>query len=323
MIKHAPHLLAAPFVAATTWHTAPGIGFEPAALSWAVAAGLAAGVWVGWSHVFGQDRPGWVRGAALAATLALTPIEAYLMYQYKGDVPAPSYVAEMAKYEQAVTDHKQALANWQQQQANLDLQRDAIKAQIQEIIDTDKLTTRRADMTRLQADLANLDNSAPPQLEANKPEEKAVTNQPWLIKSLVAVGVVPVIYALIHLFGFVRREDKQPAQPANATVQAVATVTETVTEAVTAPKPATVAATIAPLDTSKSDTGIFNAISKIAELPKGAEFDCPVCGAAVTKKRKDTKHCGSSACKTRISRAMAACSNVINLSSRKTAKEGQ
>jgi len=212
-LTNTAHLIALPFVAATVMHTHGGLGYESPALGWAVASGLAAAVWIGWGHVF-APKAGWlVRVLAITACLILAPLEGYLMYQHQGDIKDPAYTSELATYQQAQADHAAMVKSWERDQGNANKLREVINMQIQEIVDTDKMTIRRGDFELLQKDLAKLDASAttPPAFTVAPPVERTAINEPWLFKTAITVGVIPVIYMLLHLFGFYRVTEKSDA----------------------------------------------------------------------------------------------------------------
>jgi hypothetical protein len=296
-LTNTAHLIALPFIAATVMHTHDGLGYESTALGWSVALGLAAAVWIGWGHVF-APRAGWlVRLLAITACLILSPLEGYLMYQHEGDIKDPAYTSELATYQQAQADHAAMVKSWAHDSANRDDQRNVIKTQIQEIVDTDKMTSRRVDLERLQNDLAKLDASAtmPPAFTVSPPVERMAINKPWLFKTAITVGVIPVIYMLLHLFGFYRVTETGHTKDTEESHSHMLPICD---QSVTNQE------TLIYDVKRNSQNDIAIDVKKIMQLPVSANFNCPVCGKASVKTRAATKTCGTSACKMGAKRAI-------------------
>lgn len=284
--QHLPHLAAAPVAVAVVNHTYGGLGFEPVALSVAVSASLAVGVWSAWSHVFAPRVGALVRSVGLVAAIALSGAEGYLMYQYKGDTVAPGYTDAMANYTLQESRYQQELADWT---SNHKAVVDGIKAQQQEIISTGKLTSRRADMDRLTQQLAKATAQQPPVFGLERPVETHTTNRAWLAVTAAVIALTPVLYGVFHLFGWRRdrelREEKQ-----------VAILVEQVAEPIR--KPATLADVLS-----------------VQALPVGESFACPVCGADAVRKQGRTVTCASNNCRATVSRLRksAKTDNVVTL----------
>ena len=284
--QHLPHLAAAPVAVAVVSHTYGGLGFEPVALSVAVSASLAVGVWSAWSHVFAPRVGALVRSVGLVAAIALSGAEGYLMYQYKGDTVDPGYTAAMANYNLQAARYQQELADWT---SNHKAVVAGIKAQQQEIIDTGKLTSRRADMDRLTQQLANATAQQPPVFGLERPVETHMTNRAWLAVTAAVIALTPVLYGVFHLFGWRRdrelREEKQ-----------VAILVEPVAEPIR--KPATLADVLS-----------------VQALPVGESFACPVCGAEAIRKQQRTVTCANNNCRATVSRLRKAAKtdNVVTL----------
>ena len=296
-LTHIAHLVALPFAVATVMHTHTGLGFDQPLLAWSVAAALAATVWIGWSHIFSPRAGFAVRALALGGCLVLAPLEGYLMYQYKGDVQDPAYVVELATYNQARADHASLVAAWGKEQAERDAMRATIKRQIQEIVDNDKLTTRRGDMERLQKDLAAIGATAttPPAFTVAPPVERTVINQEWLLKTAITVGIIPVVYMLLHLFGFYRKEETGHTKSGDWSHSNVLPICD---QSVTNQS-------LLIYDVKhRSQNDIAIDVKKVMQLPVSSNFNCPVCGAASIKTRAATKTCGKSACKMSAKRAI-------------------
>jgi hypothetical protein len=275
--QHLPHLIGLPPAIGVVVHTHSGLGFEPAALSLAVSISLAAGVWAAWSHVLAPRVPLAVRAFGLCAALVLSGAEGYLMYQHKGDMPDQAYVAAQANYDLQASRYGIELAGWQ---ANHNALVSSIKAQQQEIIARDKLTTRRADMERLTVELAKATNANPPAFGLERPVRRTVVDRAWLSVTAATVGLTPLLYGVFHMFGWRRRDQ-----------------TKTATATTTAER-----------------TGI-RAVLTVDGLPVGATFACPVCGAAATKRRKDMATCGKGACRVVVSRLRNANHGLSSISS--------
>ena len=274
--QHLPHLAALPLAAAVVSHTYGGLGFEPVALSVAVSASIAVGVWSAWSHVFAPRVGALVRYLGLAAAIALSGVEGYLMYQYKGDAPDPGYTAAMANYTLQHDRYQQELADWT---SNHKAVVASIKAQQQEIIDNDKLTSRRADMDKLTSQLAKATSQQPPVFGLERPVETRTTNRAWLAVTAVTIGMTPLLYGVLHLFGWRRDSDVQVA---------------TVTAITTTKNPAL-------------------SLIEVRALPIGSAFDCPICGRGSTKKQARTVTCGAQSCRTAASRLGKSTNNVVTL----------
>lgn len=280
--QHLPHLAAAPVAVAVVAHTYAGLGFTPVALSVAVSASLAVGVWSAWSHVFAPRVGALVRSVGLVAAIALSGAEGYLMYQYKGDTVDPGYTAAMANYNLQESRYQQELADWT---ANHKAVVTGIKAQQQEIIDTGKLTSRRADMDRLTQQLAKATAQQPPVFGLERPVEARTTNRAWLANTVAVIGLTPVMYGVFHLFGWRRDRELQPV-----------TVVEPVVEKKR--RPCTLADVLS-----------------VQALPVGSSFGCPVCGAEAIRKQERTVTCPSNNCRATVSRLRKAVKtdNVVTL----------
>lgn len=284
--QHLPHLAAAPVAVAVVSHTYGGLGFEPVALSVSVSASLAIGVWSAWSHVFAPRVGALVRSVGLVAAIALSGAEGYLMYQYKGDTVDPGYTAAMANYNLQESRYQQELTDWTNNQKTVV---SSIKAQQQEIIDTGKLTSRRADMDRLTQQLAKATAQKPPVFGLERPVERRTTNRAWLAVTAAVIGLTPVLYGVFHLFGWRRDRELQ-------SVTKMEHVTAPVAEPIR--KPATLADVLA-----------------VQALPVGSAFACPVCGADATRKQERTVTCASNNCRATVSRLRksAKTDNVVTL----------
>ena len=273
--QHLPHLAAAPVAVAVVSHTYAGLGFEPVALSVSVSASLAVGVWSAWSHVFAPRVGALVRSAGLVAAVALSGVEGYLMYKYNGDVVDPSYTAAMANYTLQESRYQQELAEWTSNQKTVV---SSIKAQQQEIISTGKLTSRRADMDRLTQQLEKATSQQPPVFGLERPVEKRTINRAWLAVTAATIALTPILYGVFHLFGWRRDRELQAShQPQE----------QPVVDQVDEPtrKPATLADVLS-----------------VQELPVGASFSCPVCGADAIRKQERTVTCASNNCRAKVSR---------------------
>ena len=296
-LTNTAHLIALPFVAATVMHTHGGLGYESPALGWAVASGLAAAVWIGWGHVF-APKAGWlVRVLAITACMILAPLEGYLMYQHQGDIKDPAYTSELATYQQAQADHAAMVKSWEQDSANRADLRKVIKKQIQEIVDTDKMTSRRGDFERLQKDLAKLDASSttPPAFTVAPPVERTAINEPWLFKTAITVGVIPVIYMLLHLFGFYGSGTEKSRSGTELDGSGTSHFCPT-----SVPLQETLIYDVK----RKSQNEIAIDVKKIIKMQVGDNFNCPVCGIEAIKTRSAKKTCGDDACKKAANRAM-------------------
>lgn len=285
---HIPHLVAIPPAIAVVSHTYGGLGFEPVALSVAVSASLAVGTWSAWSHVFAPRVRPLARSFGLVAAIALSGAEGWLMYQHHGDVVDPGYAAAMENYTLQESRYQGELAAFE---ANKEALVASIKRQQQEIIDTDKLTSRRADMERLTARLEKAANSQPPAFGLEKPVEKRMTNTAWLYKVAGIIAATPILYGVLHMFGWRGRKN------ADAT-----TDSQQQSEAPPAPS-------------DKGSEPSLADVLKIEALPVGFEFVCPVCGITHTKVRANTVTCKSGRCRTAVSRLRrtAKTDNIITL----------
>ena len=296
-LTHTAHLVALPFAVATVMHTHTGLGFDQPLLGWSVAAALAVTVWIGWSHIFSQRAGFAVRALAFGGCLVLAPLEGYLMYQYKGDVQDPAYLVDLAKYNQARADHASLVASWGKEQDERDAVRATIKRQIKEIVDNDRLTTRRGDMERLQKDLAAIGATStnPPAFTIAPPVERTVINQEWLLKTAITVGIIPVVYMLLHLFGFYR-----PVTEKNRSVteELLSDVSPICHSSVTHQE------MLIYKVKQRSQSDIAIDVKKIAKLPVGSNFNCPVCGVGTVKGRSATKTCTSPSCRQSAKRAI-------------------
>ena len=283
--QHAPHLIAIAPATGVVMHTYQSLGFEPVALSVAISASLAAGVWAAWSHVFAPRVPASVRVIGLAGALMLSGAEGYLMYQHKGDLPDPAYQSALANYTLQHDRYTRELSDWQDNQRALVA---SIKAQQQEIIDQDKLTSRRADMSRLTSELAKATKEPPPVFGLEKPVEVKVVNKVWLAFTVGLVSLTPVLYGMLHLFGF--RRNNEPVAPTAPVID--------------------VTPVVAPV--AKHKPTILDVLA-IDRLDVGSKFDCPICGAETTKSRKDKVTCGKASCRVAVSRLRDKSANVLTL----------
>lgn len=278
--QNLPHLAAAPMAVAVVAHTYGGLGFEPVALSVAVSTSLAVGTWSAWSHVFAPDARRAVRAFGLAAAVVLSGAESYLMYQDKGNTVDPGYAAAMANYTLQESRYRQELSDWTENHKSLV---SGIKAQQQEIIDTGKLTSRRADMARLTNELEKATNAQPPVFGLEKPVERSTINRAWLATTAAVIGLTPVLYGVLHMFGW-RGSRKE------------STATEIVAKA------------------EKRDPSLLDVLS-VQAMPVGASFACPVCGASAIRKQQRTVTCASNNCRATVSRLRksAKTDNVVTL----------
>lgn len=281
-----PHLAAAPVAVAVVSHTYAGLGFEPVALSVSVSASLAVGVWSAWSHVFAPRVGALVRSIGLVAAIALSGADGYLMYQYKGDVVDPGYTAAMANYTLQESRYQQELTDWTNNQKTVV---SSIKAQQQEIISTGKLTSRRADMDRLTQQLAKATSQQPPVFSLERPVETRTINREWLAVTAATIALTPILYGVLHLFGWRRDRELQASKQAEP-------VAEPVAEPIR--KPATLADVLS-----------------VQALPVGASFACPICGADAIRKQERTVTCSSNKCRATVSRLRKAAKtdNVVTL----------
>ena len=286
--QHLPHLMGLPPAVGVVVHTYQGLAFEPVALSVAVSMSLAGGVWAAWSHVFAPNAPALLRVLGLCGAIVLSGAEGYLMYQDKGDLPDAAYQSAMSNYTLQESRYQQELAQWQANQASVVA---SIKAQQQEIIDNNKLTSRRDDMDRLTKQLSKETAKHAPIFALEKPTEKRVFNQAWAIITAATVGLTPLLYGIFHGFGW-----RVKPKPEKTVVEAPAIV-ET------------------PVINEPRKPNIMDII-KIEQLPVSASFDCPICAAASTKKQSRTVTCGEPACRTAVSRIRAQNPTVTQLRSK-------
>ena len=292
--QHLPHLMGLPPAVGVVVHTYSGLAFEPVALSVAVSMSLAGGVWAAWSHVFAPNAPALLRVLGLCGAIVLSGAEGYLMYQDKGDLPDAAYQSAMSNYTLQESRYQQEMAQWQANQSAVIA---SIKAQQQEIIDNDKLTSRRADMDNLTKQLSKETAKHAPIFALEKPTEKRVFNRAWAIITAACVGLTPLLYGMFHGFGW-RTDPKK-------TVAEVTVVEVTETPVIEA-----IPAITEPRKPSMMD------IITIEQLPTGASFDCPICTAASTKKQSRTVTCGEPACRTAVSRIRAQNPTVTQLRSK-------
>ena len=283
--QHLPHLIGLPAAVGVVVHTYQGLAFEPVQLSIAVSMSLAGGVWAAWSHVFAPNAPSLLRVLGLCGAIVLSGAEGYLMYQDKGDLPDPAYQSAMANYTLQESRYQQELAQWQANQAAVVA---SIKAQQKEIIDNDKLTSRRADMDRLTQQLSRETAKHAPIFAIERPVEATVFNRAWAIITAATVGLTPLLYGMFHGFGW-RVKPKQEKAVAEAPV-----IVET------------------PIINEPRKPSIMDII-KIEQLPVGASFGCPICATASIKKQSRTVTCGEPSCRTAVSRIRAQNPNVTQL----------
>ena len=286
--QHIPHLMGLPPAVGVVVHTYQGLAFEPVQLSIAVSMSLAGGVWAAWSHVFAPNAPALLRVLGLCGAIVLSGAEGYLMYQDKGDLPDAAYQSAMSNYTLQESRYQQELAQWQANQASVVA---SIKAQQQEIIDNNKLTSRRDDMDRLTKQLSKETAKHAPIFALEKPTEKRVFNQAWAIITAATVGLTPLLYGIFHGFGW--RVKPKPEK----TVVEAPVIVET------------------PVINEPRKPNIMDII-KIEQLPVSASFDCPICAAASTKKQSRTVTCGEPACRTAVSRIRAQNPTVTQLRSK-------
>jgi hypothetical protein len=210
------------------------------------------------------------------------------MYQDKGDLPDPAYQSAMANYTLQESRYQQELAQWQANQAAVIA---SIKAQQNEIIDNDKLTSRRVDMDNLTQQLSKETAKHAPIFALEKPVEATVFNKAWAIITAATVGLTPLLYGMFHGFGW-----RVKPKPESDVVEATVIVEDPVIHK--------------PLRPSMMD------IIKIEQLPVGASFSCPICATASTKKQARTATCGEPACRTAVSRIRAQNPTITQLRSK-------
>ena len=283
--QHLPHMIGLPAAVGVVVHTYSGLAFEPVALSIAVSMSLAGGVWAAWSHVFAPNAPAMLRVLGLCGAIVLSGAEGYLMYQDKGNLPDPVYQSAMANYALQESRYQQELLQWQSNQSAVVA---SIKAQQQEIIGNDKLTSRRADMDRLTQQLSKETAKHAPIFALEKPVEATVFNKAWAIITAATVGLTPLLYGMFHGFGW-----RVKPKPENAVAE-TPVIVET------------------PVITEPRKPSIMEII-EISQLPVGASFDCPICATASTKKQSRTVTCGEPACRTAVSRIRAQNQNITQL----------
>lgn len=286
--QQVPHLMGLPPAVGVVVHTYSGLAFEPVALSVAVSMSLAGGVWAAWSHVFSPNAPALLRVLGLCGAIVLSGTEGYLMYNDKGDLPDPAYQSAMSNYTLQESRYQQELTQWQANQSAVIA---SIKAQQQEIIDNDKLTSRRADMDRLTQQLSKETAKHAPIFALEKPTEKRVFNRAWAIITAATVGLTPLLYGIFHGFGW-----RTKPKPENAAVEAPVIAK-------------------APVINEPRKPSIMDII-KIEQLPVRASFDCPICATASIKKQSRTVTCGEPACRTAVSRIRAQNPTVTQLRSK-------
>ena len=291
--QHLPHLMGLPPAVGVVVHTYQGLAFEPVQLSIAVSMSLAGGVWAAWSHVFAPNAPALLRVLGLCGAIVLSGAEGYLMYQDKGDLPDAAYQSAMSNYTLQESRYQQELAQWQANQSAVIA---SIKAQQNEIIDNDKLTSRRADMDRLTQQLSKEAAKHAPIFALEKPVEATVFNKAWAIITAATVGLTPLLYGMFHGFGW-----RVKPKPENAVVETQVIEETTIIET-------------NPVITEPRKPSIMEII-EISQLPVGASFDCPICAAASTKKQSRTVTCGEPACRTAVSRIRAQNPTVTQLRS--------
>ena len=286
--QHLPHLMGLPPAVGVVVHTYSGLAFEPVALSVAVSMSLAGGVWAAWSHVFAPNAPALLRVLGLCGAIVLSGTEGYLMYQDKGDLPDAAYQSSMSNYTLQESRYSQELTQWQANQSAVIA---SIKSQQNEIIVSDKLTSRRADMDRLTQQLSKETAKHAPLFALEKPVETTVFNKAWAIITAATVGLTPLLYGIFHGFGW-------RTKPKSENTSAETPIIETI-----------------PAITDPRKPSIMDLI-KIEQLSVGASFDCPICATASTKKQSRTVTCGESACRTAVSRIRAQNPNVTQLRSK-------
>ena len=292
--QHLPHLIGLPAAVGVVVHTYSGLAFEPVQLSFAVSMSLAGGVWAAWSHVFAPNAPALLRVLGLCGAVVLSGAEGYLMYQDKGDLPDPAYQSAMSNYTLQESRYQQELAQWQANQSAVIA---SIKAQQNEIIDNDKLTSRRADMDRLTQQLSKETAKHAPIFALEKPVEATVFNRAWAIITAATVGLTPLLYGMFHGFGW-----RVKPKPENAVVETQVIEETTIIET-------------NPVITEPRKPSIMEII-EISQLPVGASFDCPICAAVSTKKQSRTVTCGEPACRTAVSRIRAQNPTITQLRSK-------
>ena len=292
--QHLPHLMGLPPAVGVVVHTYSGLAFEPVALSVAVSMSLAGGVWAAWSHVFAPNAPALLRVLGLCGAIVLSGTEGYLMYQDKGDLPDNAYQSAIANYALQESRYQQELSQWQANQAAVIA---SIKAQQNEIIDNDKLTSRRADMDNLTKQLSKETSKHAPIFALEKPVEATVFNQAWAIITAATVGLTPLLYGMFHGFGW-----RVKPKPENAVVETQIIEETTIIET-------------NPVITEPRKPSMMDIIT-IEQLPVSASFDCPICAAASTKKQSRTVTCGEPACRTAVSRIRAQNQNITQLRSK-------
>ena len=286
--QHLPHMIGLPAAVGVVVHTYSGLAFEPVALSIAVSMSLAGGVWAAWSHVFAPNAPAMLRVLGLCGAIVLSGAEGYLMYQDKGNLPDPVYQSAMANYTLQESRYQQELLQWQSNQSAVVA---SIKAQQQEIIGNDKLTSRRADMDRLTQQLSKETAKHAPIFALEKPTEKRVFNQAWAIITAATVGLTPLLYGMFHGFGWRTKPKPEKSVAETPVIEETQVINE-------------------PRKPNMMD------IITIEQLTVGASFDCPICAAASTKKQSRTVTCGEPACRTAVSRIRAQNPTVTQLRSK-------
>ncbi len=321
--QHWYEALALPAVITTVWHTHTGLGFEEW-LGWLFAVTLSLTVWGAWfvftSKTLRSKR--WLWYASLAVALSGSGIEGFLMYKSHGSVVDPTYTIAKADYDRKLGEYTQMSDRWVT--ANIDTVA-AIKAQMREIEDTGKLTSRRADMADLTKQLEAANNKTAPSFALTEPVVTYQLNMGWLIATLITLISVPMTYLVIAGF---RVKDSTGAHQLTGNTASVATVSlENATDcapvdtevnplegAENAPVSTHDTANIPVNNVAASDgLKIITAIARITALPIGATFDCPVCAATTVKNRADRTTCGAAACRAKVKRAKQNNANVFTL----------
>jgi hypothetical protein len=334
--QHWYEALALPAVIATVWHTRTGLGFEEW-LGWVFAVTLSLVVWGAWfvftSKTLRSKR--WLWYASLVVALVGSGIEGFLMYKSHGSVVDPAYIVAKADYDRKLGEYKQMRDHWVTAKTDTVV---AIKAQMQEIKDTGKLTSRRADMAELTKQLEAANNKTAPSFALNEPVVTYQLNVDWLIATLITLISVPMTYLVIA--GFRVKDSTAPVTVDPVTVDPVTvgvTVDPMTVDPVTV-DPVTVGVTVGvtvDTDVSPQEVGIcaadqavaavnnnavnalqidsadiISAVARIIALPLGTEFSCPCCGELSVKNRKDRTTCGSGVCRNRVSRVKQSNPNI-------------
>lgn len=326
--QHWYEALALPAIVATVWHTHTGMGFD-LWLGWVYAVSISGTVWGAWFIVTSRTLRGkrWLWYAALVVSLSGSSIEGFLMYKSHGSIVDPAYTVEKADYDRKLGEYTQMRNRWATTQADAVA---AIKAQMQEIKDTGKLTTRRTDMTDLTKQLEAANSKAAPNFAITEPVVAYQWNVGWLVITFITLISVPMTYLVIAGFRATGAHQLQEntvtvatVSPENATDRV--TVDKTVTVTVDTEVNQTEGDENAPasahdvlniqVDNSAAFDGlsIIAAVARITALPLWAAFDCPVCAAATVKNRADRTTCGAAACRAKVKRAKQNNANVFTL----------